>query len=72
MTGHINPNPGEEPGQPDVFRVRKPSRDVQTQFCLASLAAGQVSGLVPQGHATGAVMFGAAVLVLGRHCIHRS
>jgi hypothetical protein len=79
MPGDIKINSAEEPeperhrntAEPDLFRFRKPSREVQAQFCLASLTAGQLSGLVPQGHVTGAAMFAAALLVLGRHCIHR-
>lgn len=79
MPGDIKINPAEEPepeqdrdtAEPDLFRFRKPSREVQAQFCLASLTAGQSSGLVPQGHVSGAAMFGAALVLLGRHCIYR-
>ncbi|MFD8650898.1 hypothetical protein [Streptomyces mirabilis] len=55
----------------DLVRVRKPSKEALGLFSLASLMAGQSSGMIPQGHAAGTALFTAALVFLGRHCLYR-
>lgn len=60
-----------EPEEPELFRIRRPSRTQLAIFGIAMVEAAQVAGIAPHGPATAISLAAGAFTFLVRGCVYR-
>lgn len=65
----VPPASGSE--DPDLFRVRRPTRTEAAVFALFSMEAADLAGFIPESPLSGAVVITAATAVLIKQTVRR-